>query len=283
MKRLLPILLILAQAQAQTQPVPIALEPVQIVMDEVSFRGSKFNKIDKTSLLKNLEDMFQKAGFTVLPTKGAIPPNAFQVRFLLAAVHDGFGRVAYQMSARASEGKDAKLSENPPGQPQRVWFANITAARSEFEDGISEIQSTLANLATVLYRMHAQAKGIQTAGLVFPVTYPPPPASARINSAEFQKFTQVKIKSDGYRPPWPREALEKRTAGTVVVELLIGEDGKPVRAIIRQGPPELFLHAIQWAMGYEFEPASVDGKPVKARFMFNMNYRQDDLERYSIR
>lgn len=283
MKRLLPILLVLAWVQAHAQQVPAEREPVQILMDEVSFRGSRFNKIDKADLLKSLEDMFQKAGFTVLPTKGAIPPDAFQVRFLVAAVHDGFGRVAYQLSARASEGKDAKLNENTPGQPQRIWFANITAARSSFEDGVSEIQSTLASLASVLYRMYGQANGKQTVGLVFPMTYPPPPTSAPINPAEFQTFTNVKVKSDGFRPPWPREAVEKRTAGTVVVELLIGEDGKPVRAVIRQGPPELFLHAIQWAMGYEFEPAMADGKPVKAKFRFNMDYRQNDLERYSIR
>lgn len=67
------------------------------------------------------------------------------------------------------------------------------------------------------------------------------------------------------------------------MELLIGEDGKPVRAFIKSGPPELYLHAIQWAMGYEFEPAMVDGKPVKSQFLFNVGYRQDDLERFSIR
>lgn len=288
MKRLLPALLILAQASAQTLPAsapaqpqptpePQALAPVQIVMDDVGLRGSKF-KIGSDDFYKPLVEMFQKAGFTVLPAKGALPADALQFRFMVAAVQDKYGRVAYQIAGRASQGRYAKLNENPAGQPQRVWFGNITGARSEFEAGVSEIHQVLGKFASDFYRL---AAGPQARPVTFPIIELP--AATRINAAEYQTMSQVKIKSDGYRPPWPREALERRTAGHVLVELLIGEDGKPVRAFIKSGPPELYLHAIQWAMGYEFEPALVDGKPVKSRFLFNMGYRQDDLERFSIR
>ena len=280
MQRLLPLFLTLGLAQAQQAPV--ALAPVQIILDDVTFRGSKF-KIGQADLLKPLVDMFQQAGFTVLPAKGTIPPDALQLRFMVGAVHDGSSRVAFQVSCRASAGKDAELKENPTGQPQRIWFANITAARSGFEDGIAEIHATLANIATIMYRKSAQAQGKETSNVVFPVTFPAPPPSARINPAEVQNLSGLKVKAEGFRPPWPKQALERRISGTVVVELIVGEDGRPLRATIKQGPPELYLHAIQWAMGYEFEPAAVDGKAVKAKFIFNLGYRQNDLEHYSIR
>ena len=77
--------------------------------------------------------------------------------------------------------------------------------------------------------------------------------------------------------------MERRIHGTVTAEVVVGEDGKPLRAFIRQGPAELHLHALQWVLGYEFEPAKVDGKPVKARFQFNLNYQENAHERFSIR
>ncbi|GLH74956.1 hypothetical protein GETHLI_34580 [Geothrix limicola] len=298
MRCLLPVVWTLAQAQTPAMPAltppttspqaatpaPVALAPVQIVLDEVSLKGGKFkSKMDKASLLKALTDMFQQAGFTVLPSSGSIPPNALQMRFLVAAIHDRYDRVAFQVSGRASEGKNAKVNENLPGQPQRIWFANITAARSGIDEGVSEIHATLAAFATNFYKWTSFALNRPYANVVFPMTFPPAPEATRINPSEFHNWSSVKIKSDGYRPPWPVEALERRTAGNVLVELLVGEDGKPMRAYIKQGPPELYLHAIQWAMGYEFEPAIVDGKPVKAKFLFNMTYQQSDLERFSIR
>jgi len=291
MKWIIPALLAAGLAFPQTpipppaSPVPSAaanLAPVQIVMDDVGLKGSRF-KTDRSDFMKPLVEMFEKAGFKVLPAKGAPPPEALQIRFLVAAIHDGFGRTAFQISGRSSQGKDADLKENPPGQLPRIRFGNITAARSVFDEGLTEIHAILASLSISFFKSFTVAQGATIPNVVFQVTYPLPPQAVRLNPGEFQSISNLKIKSDGVAPPWPIEARERRTAGTVQVELLVGEDGKPVRAVVKQGPPELFLHALQWAMGYEFEPAMADGKPIKAKFLFNMSYKQNDLERYSIR
>jgi hypothetical protein len=289
MKSLLLILLSVGMAYAQapppTSPAPASaanLAPVQIVMDDVGLKGSKFNT-DKAEFRKPLVEMFEKAGFKVLPAKGTPPPEALQIRFMIAATHDGLGRIAFQISGRSSAGKDAGLKENPPGQPPRIRYGNIMAARSVFDEGLSEIHAILASLSISYFKAFMVAQGAPIPPVSFSVTYPLPPQATPLNPNEYSSISNLKIKSDGFVPPWPRVALERRTVGNVQVELLVGEDGKPVRAVVKQGPPELFLHALQWAMGYEFEPAMADGKPVKAKFLFNMNYKQDVFERYSIR
>lgn len=279
MHLLLPALF--CSALTQAPPVP-ALQPVQIVMDEASFVGSQF-KIGATDLLDPLTEMYRKAGFTVLPAKGPLPPEALQLRFTVGAIHDKYGRVAYQVFGRLSEGRDAKMKENPPGQPQRVWFASITAARSGFAEGVSEIHATLANISTLLYRMSAKVTGKWPATVTFPVTFPPPPESARINMSDVQNVSPLKVKTQGYCPPWPKSAMERRVKGTVTVEVIVGEDGKPLRAYVKQGPAEFHLHSLQWALGYEFEPAKVDDKPVKAKFLLALDYQENTFERFSIR
>lgn len=206
---LLPTLAILALSQAQAQtppaqaqppkaqeaPAPPALPAVQIVMDDVGLRGSKF-KIGTDDFYKPLVEMFQKTGFMVLPAKGAPPVDALQFRFMVVAIQDKYGRVAYQVAGRVSQGRYAKLNENPAGQPQRLWFGNITGARSEFEAGVAEIHQILGKLASDFYRL---ATGPQGRFVSFPVIELS--TATRINATEYQTMTQVKIKSDGDPPP----------------------------------------------------------------------------------
>ena len=279
MKLLIPML---CSMLLQAQPVPVPKPPVQVMMDEASFLGGRF-KVGPADLLEPLQEMFRKAGFTLVPAKETVPAAALQVRFTVGAIHDKFGRVAYQVFGRLSEGRDAQLKENAPGQPPRIWFASITAARSQFEEGVAEIHATLANIATLLYRMSSKATSRWPADVAFPITYVPPPESSQINLAQVQSVTGLKVKEQGYCPPWPKQAMERRVKGTVRVELIVGEDGKPLRAYVKQGPPEFFLHALQWAMGYEFEPAMADGKAIRSKYVLSLDYQENTFERFNIR
>lgn len=86
-------------------------------------------------------------------------------------------------------------------------------------------------------------------------------------------FKQIRVKHRPDPPPYPPEAKAQRIQGTVVVALTIGKDGKVTDAKAISGPAELHAHAVDYAKTWEFEPATVKGKPVPARFKLTMAFR----------
>lgn len=62
---------------------------------------------------------------------------------------------------------------------------------------------------------------------------------------------------------YPREARARGLAGTVVVAVLVGEDGAPVRhRILSSEPPLIFDAAVNAAIpGFRFAPATREGRP----------------------
>ena len=86
-------------------------------------------------------------------------------------------------------------------------------------------------------------------------------------------FSQIRIKHQPPAPPYPSAARLQRIQGTVVVEIEVDEEGRPIRGIVRKGPAELMLTALAYALDWSFEPAKVNGKPVKARFKLTQNFK----------
>ncbi len=79
-----------------------------------------------------------------------------------------------------------------------------------------------------------------------------------------------------YRPPapaYPAAAKAKGITGTVVVEAVIGLDGRVESAQALEGPEALRPTAVDYAKGWRFEPVRKDGKPVKARVKLTMPFR----------
>ena len=64
---------------------------------------------------------------------------------------------------------------------------------------------------------------------------------------------------------FPSDARLRKSAGTVVVAFLVGEDGVPLRhRIIAADPPLLFEAAVNASAGeFRFAPATRDGKPAQ--------------------
>jgi protein TonB len=62
---------------------------------------------------------------------------------------------------------------------------------------------------------------------------------------------------------YPREALARRLEGTLLVAVLVGEDGSVIRhRILSAEPPLIFNRAVDAAMPeFRFAPAERDGKP----------------------
>ena len=73
---------------------------------------------------------------------------------------------------------------------------------------------------------------------------------------------------------YPREARQRGRAGSLLVAVLVGVDGIPVRhRIIAADPPLIFDAAINEAMPqFRFAPAMRDGKPTEYETHLTLNF-----------
>jgi len=63
-------------------------------------------------------------------------------------------------------------------------------------------------------------------------------------------------------PEYPEDAFRKKARGTVVVDILIGEEGEVAHAKVRLSVPSLDDAALACARQWQFDPAKEAGKPV---------------------
>jgi TonB family protein len=72
---------------------------------------------------------------------------------------------------------------------------------------------------------------------------------------------------------YPREALERRRAGNVLLQLLIDSTGCVRRAqVIRDPGDGLGPAAAMSALHFKFKPGQVDGNPVAVKIFFTVGY-----------
>ena len=95
-------------------------------------------------------------------------------------------------------------------------------------------------------------------------------ATGRPLKAQDFNFAQIEVKHQPPPPPYPTLAKLARIQGTVVVELTIDEQGLPIMAHAIDGPPQLRATAEGYALAWLFEPVTVSGVPVRARFKLTM-------------
>jgi len=87
------------------------------------------------------------------------------------------------------------------------------------------------------------------------------------------EFSKIFVK---YRPPapeYPAIAKIARIQGTVVVVLTIDAKGRVIEAKAESGPEQLHACAVDYAKGWTFRPAKINGKPVSARFKLTMPFK----------
>jgi TonB family protein len=77
------------------------------------------------------------------------------------------------------------------------------------------------------------------------------------------------------RPQYPEAALTSKVEGTVLVEILIGEEGEVAHAEIRQSIPALDAAALAAVRQWKFQPALVDGAPRAAVAQVPVAFRID--------
>jgi protein TonB len=73
-------------------------------------------------------------------------------------------------------------------------------------------------------------------------------------------------------PVYPDAAKRMRTAGTVIVDVVLDETGKVVSAIATSGPTILRDPAVQAALKARFSPTKLSGQPVKVSGVINYKF-----------
>ncbi len=87
------------------------------------------------------------------------------------------------------------------------------------------------------------------------------------------------------KPCYPDSAYKERVEGAVLVDIIIGEDGKVISAKVADSePPEIFDNvALEAALNCVFSPIIYEGKPVKVAYRIPFVFGRDryDLKRCS--
>jgi len=73
-------------------------------------------------------------------------------------------------------------------------------------------------------------------------------------------------------PVYPPDAKEAKVQGVVILEVLIGTDGKVEQAKILRSIPMLNQAAIDAVRQWEFTPTSVNGEPKKVIMTVTVNF-----------
>jgi protein TonB len=73
-------------------------------------------------------------------------------------------------------------------------------------------------------------------------------------------------------PAYPETAKRMRIAGTVIVDVVIDEDGKVISAEASSGPVTLREAAVKAARRARFSPTKLSGQPVKISGVINYKF-----------
>jgi TonB family protein len=71
---------------------------------------------------------------------------------------------------------------------------------------------------------------------------------------------------------YPENARRLRTAGIVIVEVVVDETGKVISAVATSGPALLKDVAVQAALRARFSPTKLSGQPVKVSGLINYKF-----------
>jgi periplasmic protein TonB len=75
------------------------------------------------------------------------------------------------------------------------------------------------------------------------------------------------------KPVYPAEAFKKKVEGTVLVEILIGADGRVLRARVLESVPALDAAALEAVRQWAFVPAIKNGRPVATSALAPVSFR----------
>jgi periplasmic protein TonB len=114
--------------------------------------------------------------------------------------------------------------------------------------------------------------GIETEGAIYGITGgvpmkieaapPPPPPVVEKKPVRLSSGIQAPQKVKYVAPIYPQIALTARREGTVVIDAIIGEDGRVQKATVLQSVPLLDEAALTAVRQWVFTPTRLNGEPV---------------------
>lgn len=104
---------------------------------------------------------------------------------------------------------------------------------------------------------------------------PPPPPPPSEQAQEFYAFDEPPVLVRYVSPKYPDLARQAGIEGTVLLSVLVGEDGKVISARILQSDvtPAMEKNAIQAVKQFLFKPAKQRTVPVKATMMVPIRFK----------
>ena len=104
---------------------------------------------------------------------------------------------------------------------------------------------------------------------------PPPPPPPSDQAQEFYAFDEPPVLVKYVSPKYPDLARQAGIEGTVLLSVLVGEDGKVVSARVLQSDvtPAMEKNAMQAVRQFLFKPAKQRTVPVKATMMVPIRYK----------
>ncbi len=104
---------------------------------------------------------------------------------------------------------------------------------------------------------------------------PPPPPPPSEQAQEFYAFDEPPVLIKYVSPKYPDLARQAGIEGTVLLSVLVGEDGKVISARVLQSDvtPAMEKNAIQAVKRFLFKPAKQRTVPVKATMMVPIRFK----------
>lgn len=176
----------------------------------------------------------------------------------------------YLVQARACLLRDRELAFDTPQSQGLACVSTHMVGLPDGRDTVAGVKGIVDQALRGLSEPRGIPEFLEKAKAAASTGAPGVPGKAGLRDFD---FSQIRVRYQPPAPPYPPEAKSRRIQGTVVVELVVGPDGTPIRAEAIQGPVELAETAIGFALRWKFAPALLNGVPMYARFKLTMPFR----------
>jgi TonB family protein len=214
------------------------------------------------------------------------PPRSLMQTFLLAACALTLILTGFDLTAQAQDnGRDgrtiqsahATLQQTRRRARRRASPRRRTRPNREFVDTtmmkpptIGVVQGTTENVPLSSGTPTVGPVTNDTATTVPPPRRPAPPVRRPTAPISGGVLNGKAISLP--KPPYPAIARAARAGGTVVVQVIVSEEGDVISARAVSGHPLLQQAAVQAAYGARFSPTHLSGQPVKVTGTISYNF-----------
>jgi protein TonB len=215
------------------------------------------------------ENPIPRRTFSVTPQNPA-GENAGVVMVSIRVVVDRQGRVAEARSTGMAARGGRGANPDPVAPPSAAFAKAVIEAVRQWQydppaDGPIAFDVTFAFMpgAEARVLMHgAPAVPVSAASSIPPVPPPPPPPGWATGAVRVGGNVVMPQKTRHVGPVYPPIAQSANVQGVVIVETLIGPDGKVQDARILRSIPLLDQAALDAVKQWEFRPTLLNGTPV---------------------